>query len=73
MSVSIIAFWFESATGHKAINPGCVNTTNFLVIYAKDRAKWIPNRVFTGRERDERYGQFIETSMILTRGGESPH
>jgi adenine-specific DNA-methyltransferase len=56
----IITFKQGSATGHKSINPGCVNTTNFLLIYAKDRSRWQPNRVFTGRERDARYGQFIE-------------
>lgn len=55
----IITFKQGSATGHKAINPGCVNTTNFIVMYAKKRSAWSPNRVFTGRERDARYGQFI--------------
>jgi len=40
-------------------NPGCVNTTNYILLYAKDKSAWKPNRVFTGRERDRRYGQFI--------------
>ena len=56
----VVTFKQGSATGHKAINPGCVNTTNFLVIYAKDKAHWTPNRIFTARERDDRYSQFIE-------------
>ncbi len=56
----IVTFKQGSATGHKAINPGCVNTTNFLLIYAKDKSRWKPNRIFTVRERDKRYGQFIE-------------
>ncbi len=56
----VVTFKQGSATGHKAINPGCVNTTNFLLIYAKDRSAWTPNRVFTARGRDDRYGQFIE-------------
>jgi adenine-specific DNA-methyltransferase len=56
----IVTFKQGSATGHKAINPGCVSTTNFLLLYAKDKSQWTPNRVFTARERDERYGQFIE-------------
>lgn len=56
----IVTFKQGSATGHKAINPGCVSTTNFLVLYAKDKAAWTPNRVFTARERDDRYNQFIE-------------
>jgi adenine-specific DNA-methyltransferase len=56
----IVSFKQGSATGHKAINPGCVNTTNFILIYSKDKSHWTPNRVFTERERDERYGQYIE-------------
>ena len=56
----IVTFKQGSATGHKAINPGCVSTTNFLLIYAKKKSDWTPNRIFTGRERDNRYGQFIE-------------
>lgn len=58
--VSIITFKQGSATGHKSINPGVVNTSNFLVIYAKNKTLWKPNRIFTARaERDKRYGQFI--------------
>jgi adenine-specific DNA-methyltransferase len=56
----VVTFKQGSATGHKSINPGCVNTTNFLLIYAKEKSLWTPNRVFTGRERDDRYNQFIE-------------
>ena len=56
----IVTFKQGSATGHKSINPGCVNTTNYVVLYSKDKAAWSPNRVFTGRERDTRYGQFIK-------------
>ena len=55
----IVTFKQGSATGHKSINPGCVTTTNFIVIYARDKSAWTPNRVYTGRERDTRYGQFI--------------
>ncbi|HFI2406254.1 TPA: site-specific DNA-methyltransferase [Pseudomonas aeruginosa] len=59
--VSIVSFKQGSATGHKSINPGVVNTTNFILIYAKNKSSWMPNRVFTARaERDKRYGQFIE-------------
>lgn len=54
-----VTFKQGSATGHKAINPGCVNTTNFVLIYARSKSQWTPNRVFTARERDKRYGQFI--------------
>ena len=56
----IVTFKQGSATGHKSINPGCVTTTNFVVMYAKNKADWSPNRVYTARERDKRYTQFIE-------------
>ena len=58
----VVTFKQGSATGHKAINPGCANTTNFLLLYAKDKSQWQPNRLFTARERDDRYGQFIENA-----------
>lgn len=58
--VCVITFKQGSATGHKSINPGAVSTTNFLLVYAKDKSRWTPNRVFTARERDDRYGQYIE-------------
>ena len=56
----IISFKQASATGHKSINPGCVNTTNNILIYAKSKSKWSPNKVYTGRERDARYNRWIE-------------
>ena len=56
----VIAFKQASATGHKSINPGCVSITNNIIIYAKSKDDWHPNRVFTGRERDKRYNGFIE-------------
>jgi adenine-specific DNA-methyltransferase len=59
--VSIVSFKQGSATGHKSINPGVVSTTNFVLVYVKNKSAWTPNRVFTARtERDKRYGQFIE-------------
>ena len=57
--ISIITFKQGSATGHKAINPGCVTTTNFVLMYAKDKQKWSPQRVYSRRIRDRRYNQFI--------------
>ena len=54
-----VTFKQGSATGHKSINPGCVSTTNYVLIYAKEKSEWKPNRVFTGRDRDTRYGQYI--------------
>jgi adenine-specific DNA-methyltransferase len=57
--IAIVSFKQGAATGHKAINPGPVNVTNFILIYARDKASWRPNRLFTGRERDTRYNQFL--------------
>lgn len=60
--VAIITFKQGAPTGHKAINPGAVNTTNFILVYAKDKTRWKPNKIFTGRERDKRYGKFLKNS-----------
>lgn len=57
--VSVVTFKQGSATGHKAINPGCVTTTNYIVVYARNKPAWKPNRLFTARDRDTRYNQFI--------------
>lgn len=56
---NLVTFKQGAATGHKAINPGCVSTANYILIYAKDKEQWTPNRLFTARERDDRYNQFI--------------
>lgn len=55
----LVTFKQGAPTGHKAINPGCVNTTNYILIYCKDKTKWMPNKLFTGRGRDNRYNQYI--------------
>ena len=55
----LITFKQGAATGHKAINPGCVTTTNFILIYSKQKASWNPHRVYTKRGRDDRYTKFI--------------
>ena len=55
----LITFKQGAATGHKAINPGCVTTTNFVLIYSKNKEKWSPNKVYTKRGRDDRYTKFI--------------
>lgn len=57
----LVTFKQGSATGHKAINPGMVTTTNFILVYSKVKADWNPNRIFTDRgSRDKRYGNYIE-------------
>lgn len=58
--ISIVSFKQASATGHKAINPGIVSTTNFIVLYAKSKEAWKPNKVYTASgKRDKRYGNYI--------------
>ena len=59
----LIAFKQGAATGHKAINPGCVTTTNFIIMIAKDKSQWQPNKVYTKRDRDNRYGRYVYISM----------
>ena len=59
--VNLVTFRQGAAVGHKAINPGLVTVTNFVVIYARDKASgWRPNRIFTARDRDRRYSSFID-------------
>lgn len=59
--INICTFRQGAAVGHKSINPGVVTVTNYVIIYARDKANgWKPNRVFTDRERDDRYASFIE-------------
>ena len=55
----LITFKQGATTSHKAINPGCVTTTNYIIIVAKDKRLWKPNKVYTKRDRDNRYGKYI--------------
>lgn len=48
-----------SVTGHKAINPGLVNVTEYLPIYAKNKKSWKPARLVRQRPRNDRYSSFI--------------
>lgn len=52
--VSTVTIVRSAATGHKAINRGPVNVTDFLLVYAKDRASWRPNPVLRERTRYDR-------------------
>ncbi|HBH72287.1 MAG TPA: site-specific DNA-methyltransferase [Synechococcales bacterium UBA10510] len=61
--VAVITFKQGAATGHKSINPGMVSITNFLVVYSKDKSHWNPNKLYTARERDKRYGQFLTNPL----------
>jgi adenine-specific DNA-methyltransferase len=56
---SLITFKQSSASGPKALNPGVVTTSNYILWYAKSSKCWSPYKVFKPRDRDLRYGQFI--------------
>ena len=59
--VNLVTFRQGAAVGHKAINPGLVTVTNFIVIYARNKtSEWKPKRLFTKRSRDPRYSNFVE-------------
>jgi len=51
----------SAATGHKAGNRGLVNVTDFVLVYAKDRARWRCNQqVRVRRHFDAAYGTWLE-------------
>jgi adenine-specific DNA-methyltransferase len=59
--VSTITVVRSAATGHKAINRGPVNVTDFVLVYAKDRSHWRCHALV--RERagyDEAYSTWLE-------------
>jgi adenine-specific DNA-methyltransferase len=58
--VSTITIVRSAGTGHKAINAGPVNVSDYLLVYAKARARWRPNPLW--RERagyDAAYSLFV--------------
>ena len=56
----VVSFKQGAATGHKSINPGLVTTSNFVLIYAKNKQTyWKPAKGFVRKPRDKRYGTFI--------------
>jgi adenine-specific DNA-methyltransferase len=59
--ISTITVVRSAATGHKAINRGPVNVTDFVLVYAKDRALWRPNALVRERRGyDAAYGTWLE-------------
>ncbi len=55
----IITIKRGSVTGPKVINPGIVNLSDYIIIYAKERSLWKSNRVYRPKQRDTRYSKFI--------------
>ncbi len=55
----IATFKQSSVSGPKSVNPGLVSTTSFVVIYAKNKAKWSPNKLYVKTKRDDRYSKYV--------------
>jgi adenine-specific DNA-methyltransferase len=56
----IVTFKQSSVSGPKSINPGLVTTSSFILVYAKDKSLWRPEKVFVSTKRDGRYSKYIE-------------
>jgi adenine-specific DNA-methyltransferase len=56
---SLVTFKQSSVSGPKAINPGLVTIANYILIYAKNKTSWPPNRVFVSTGRDDRYNSYL--------------
>lgn len=48
-----------SITGAKVINPGLVNISENVIMYANGNGKWKPQDAFRERDYDDRYGKMI--------------
>lgn len=55
-----VTFKQSSPKGHKTINPGLVTISNYILVYAKSKPNWKPNRAFAARPRDKRYSSYID-------------
>jgi adenine-specific DNA-methyltransferase len=55
----IVTFKQSSVSGPKAINPGLVTTSSFILVYAKNKSYWKPEKVIVPTKRDERYSKYI--------------
>jgi adenine-specific DNA-methyltransferase len=59
--ISTITIVRSAPTGHKAINPGPVHVSDFLLAYAKDKKKWkYRPQVKVREEYDDAYGTWLE-------------
>ncbi len=55
----IATFKQSSVSGPKSVNPGLVSTTSFVLIYAKNKSRWTPNKLYARTTRDGRYSKYI--------------
>jgi adenine-specific DNA-methyltransferase len=59
--VSTITVVRSAATGHKAVNRGPVNVADYLLVYARDRARWRCNQLVRERRGyDRAYATWLE-------------
>jgi adenine-specific DNA-methyltransferase len=59
--ITTISIRRSAATGHKAINPAPVNVTEYILVYAKDKDKWVYKPRYVLREQyDKQYRYFIK-------------
>jgi adenine-specific DNA-methyltransferase len=59
--ISTVTIVRSAATGHKAVNRGPVNVTDFLLVYAKDRRKWRGHPLVRERDGyDDAYGTWLD-------------
>jgi adenine-specific DNA-methyltransferase len=59
--VSIVTVVRSASTGHKAINRGPVNVTDFILVYAKDKARWRCTQLTRARRSyDTAYRSMVE-------------
>jgi adenine-specific DNA-methyltransferase len=62
--VSTITVVRSAATGHKAINRGPVNVTDFILVYAKDRARWRYSPIVRERASyDRAYSTWLDNPL----------
>ncbi len=58
--VSTVTIVRSASTGHKAINRGPVNVTDYLLVYAKDKSRWRCNAQSCARRTyDKAYATFL--------------
>ncbi len=58
--ISLVTVKRSASTGHKAINPGPINVTDYVIGYAKNKKIWKYNIQYVPRDYDKAYTLFIE-------------
>ncbi len=58
---NIITIKRSAVSGAKVINPGVVNVSEYVIVYSKSEI-WTHNLIYRKRNRDVRYGKFIENN-----------